>query len=159
MNDEEKREDIFLKLGIPLKIKYINIIKKCKEQLLLISVKFLQGTDFTKKYGKLFENINNLDFENLSLISTSLSDNLKKLEKYENKDELEENKEILRLGSIGYANFVKIELIRNKNKLDMEKLLDYANKSIEMAKKSGENQENSKWYKEILKLKEEIEKK
>ena len=159
LNDEEKREDIFLKLGIPLKIKYINIIKKCKEQLLLISVKFLQGTDFTKKNGKLFENINNLDFENLSLISTSLSDNLKKLEKYENKDELEENKEILRLGSIGYANFVKIELIRNKNKLDMEKLLDYANKSIEMAKKSGENQENSKWYKEILKLKEENEKK
>ena len=159
LNDEQKREEIFLKLGVPFKIKFIDIIKKCKEKILLISVKFLPGTDFTKKTGKLYENIKNLDFENLSLISVSLSENLKNFEKYENKNELEQNKEILELGSIGYANFVKIELLRNKNKLDVQKLLNYANKSIEMAEKVGENIINKKWYKEILKLKKEIEKK
>ena len=159
LNDEEKREEIFLKLGSPLKIEFLDIIKKCKEQLLLISVKFMQGTDFTKKTGKLFENINKLDFENLSLISNSLSEDLKNFEKYWNKNELGENKEILELGSIGYANYVKIEFLRNKNKLDLQKLLDYANKSIEMAQKLDKNQINKKWHKEILQLKEEIEKK
>ena len=149
-------EEIFLREDISFKLKFNDLIKKCKEQIILISVKFLQGIDYTKQSGKLFDNFNNLDLENLSLISSNLFENLKDLDK--NQNIIEQNKEIQELGSIGYANFVKIEFLKNKNKLDLEKLLEYANKSIEMGEKSGKDQTDKKWYKEILQLKEEIEK-
>lgn len=156
LKDKEKMEEIFLREDISFKLKFNDLIKKCKEQIILISVKFLQGIDYTKQSGKLFDNFNNLDLENLSLISSNLFENLKDLDK--NQNIIEQNKEIQELGSIGYANFVKIEFLKNKNKLDLEKLLEYANKSIEMGEKSGKDQTDKKWYKEILQLKEEIEK-
>lgn len=157
LKDKEKMKEIFLReeVTIELEVKFADLIKKCKEQILLISIKFSQGIDYTKQSGRLFDN--NLDLENLSLISSNLFENLKDLDN--NKNLIEQNKEIQELGSIGYANFVKIELLKNKNKSDLEKLLEYANKSIKMSEESGKDQTNKKWYKELLHLKEEIEKK
>ena len=156
LNDNQKKEEILLKLHIEYKVKFDDIIEKCRQQILLIAVKFLQGTDFTKQSGKLMTNIEKLDPENLALISSNFSEAIKILDDVK---EIDKNKEILELGSIGYANFVKIESFKDQNRLDLQKLLNYANKSIKMAENSGENHNNKEWFKEIVKLKKELEKK
>ena len=156
LKDKQKNEDILLKLHVEYKIKFDDIVDKCKQQILLIAVKFLQGTDYTKQSGRLMANIEKLDAENLALISSNFSEAIKILDDV---NELNNNKEILELGSIGYANFVKIESCKDQNRLDLERLLNYANKSIKMAENSGENQNNKEWFKEIVKLKNELEKK
>ncbi len=92
----------------------------------------------------------------MALISSNL---FKSLKDFENIDELGNNKEKLELGSICYANLVKVEFLKEKNHLNYRKLLNYANKSIKLAENLGENQLNSEWYREIVKLKDELEKK
>ena len=152
-NEPKKNEEVLFKVELALKLKYKEVLDKCKKQILLISVKYLQGNYYTK--GKLFENNENLDFENLSLMSNNLSESLNKLKDIDEKD----NKEILELGGISYANFVKIEFLKDKNRLDPKKLLEYANKSIKLAESLGKEETSKEWYKEIVKLKKVLEKK
>ena len=152
-NEPKKNEEVLFKVELVFKLKYKEVLDKCKKQILLISVKYLQGTNYTK--GKLFENNENLDFENLSLMSNNLSESLNKLKDIDEKD----NKEILELGGISYANFVKIEFLKDKNRLDPKKLLEYANKSIKLAESLGKEETSKEWYKEIVKLKKVLEKK
>ena len=152
-NEPKKNEEVLFKVEIAHKLKYKEVLDKCKKQILLISVKYLQGNNYTK--GKLFENNENLDFENLSLMSNNLSESLNKLKDIDEKD----NKEILELGGISYANFVKIEFLKDKNRLDPKKLLEYANKSIKLAESLGKDETSKEWYKEIVKLKKLLEKK
>ena len=152
-NEPKKNEEVLFKVELEFKLKYKEVLDKCKKQILLISVKYLQGTNYTK--GKLFENNENLDFENLSLMSNNLSESLNKLKDIDEKD----NKEILELGGISYANFVKIEFLKDKNRLDPKKLLEYANKSIKLAESLGKEETSKEWYKEIVKLKKLLEKK
>ena len=152
-NEPKKNEEVLFKVELTFKLKYKEVLDKCKKQILLISVKYLQGNYYTK--GKLFENNENLDFENLSLMSNNLSESLNKLKDIDEKD----NKEILELGGISYANFVKIEFLKDKNRLDPKKLLEYANKSIKLAESLGKEETNKEWYKEIVKLKKLLEKK
>ena len=152
-NEPKKNEEALFKVELAFKLKYKEVLDKCKKQILLISVKYLQGNYYTK--GKLFENNENLDFENLSLMSNNLSESLNKLKDIDEKD----NKEILELGGISYANFVKIEFLKDKNRLDPKKLLEYANKSIKLAESLGKEETSKEWYKEIVKLKKVLEKK
>ena len=152
-NEPDKNEEVLFKVELVFKLKYKEVLDKCKKQILLISVKYLQGNNYTK--GKLFENNENLDFENLSLMSNNLSESLNKLKDIDEKD----NKEILELGGISYANFVKIEFLKDKNRLDPKKLLEYANKSIKLAESLGKEETSKEWYKEIVKLKKVLEKK
>ena len=152
-NEPDKNEEVLFKVELVFKLKYKEVLDKCKKQILLISVKYLQGTNYTK--GKLFENNENLDFENLSLMSNNLSESLNKIKEIDEKD----NKEILELGGISYANFVKIEFLKDKNRLDPKKLLEYANKSIKLAESLGKEETSKEWYKEIVKLKKVLEKK
>ena len=156
LNDKKRNDDILDGVDIELKLKFKDCIQKCQEKLFIISAKYSNEIKYTKQSGKLFSNDDQLDNENLALISSNL---FKSLKDFENIDELGNNKEKLELGSICYANLVKVEFLKEKNHLNYRKLLNYANKSIKLAENLGENQLNSEWYREIVKLKDELEKK
>ena len=158
LNDKKKNDFILNNLDIKYKIEFKNLVEKCKEQIFFLSTNFLEGIEYTKVKGKLFSNDDKLDYENLSLMSENISKSLKEME---NIKEIENNKKNLELGSIRYANLVKIELLKEKekNKLNLNKLLNYANKSIKMAENIEDDKRNSEWYTEIVNLKNGIENK
>ena len=71
---------------------------------------------------------------------------------------LTDSKEKIEAESICYANIVKIELIKDKNKINSKKLLEYAEKSIQKADFLGKEYKKKSWYKEITKLRKNLEK-
>ena len=150
-NNKEKNEKILMELDVELKLEFDEIVENCEESIQLILAGI--SIEYTKKYGKLFNNKENYDGDNLNLMHDEYKQQISYLKNQKNDDEK------LEIESILYANLVKIELLRNEDKLDLNKLLKYAEISISKAQELGGNYQQKEWYKEIVQLKNEIEKK
>ena len=96
--------------------------KNTEKKINLISSISFIGIENTKQTGELFSNSENLNKDDLSLLSYNFFNALKKMENVN----IIDNKEKIEAESICYANIVKIELIKDKNKINSKKLLDYA---------------------------------
>ena len=139
-----------------LKRRYNEVIEKCKNKIKIISVDSYSEIENTRITGNLFSNDNNLDNDDLSLLSFNLEQYLKKLNEIQN---LKENNAALESKSICLANIVKIEFLFIKKTSSLQKLLDYAEESINIANNLGDNYKNKNWYKEINDLKNSISEK
>ena len=154
LKNKEKSENIFSLINPELKTKFQMIYDNCEKKINLISAISFIGIENTKQTGQLFSNNENLNKDDLSLLSYNFFNALKKLENIN----LTDNKEKIEAESICYANIVKIELIKDKNKINSKKLLEYAEKSILKADFLGKEYKKKSWYKEITKLRKNLEK-
>ena len=108
-----------------------------------------------KEKEKLFDNKNKLEKDDLNLLSYNLNLAIKKINNIEN---LNQNEEALETKSFYLANIVKIEFLKKEKNLDFERLHQYAQDSIKIAKNLKKDVKNKSWYKEIVNLNEDIEK-
>ena len=129
LKNKEKSENIFSLINPELKTKFQMIHDNCEKKINLISAISFIGIENTKQSGQLFSNNENLNKDDLSLLSYNFFNALKKMQNVN----IIDNKEKIEAESICYANIVKIELIKDKNKINSKKLLDYAEKSINKA--------------------------
>ena len=110
----------------------------------------------TKKTGKLFTN-DDLDYDNLCLLSFNFSQALKKIDSIKN---LEKNKEALETKSICLANIVKIEYSMKKRRISLENLKLKADTCIDIVdnKLSKDKKYVKKnWYNQIIELRNKIQ--
>ena len=142
-------------MDVELLKKYNDIKKDCDKQIKLISAIYLSEIEQFKMEGKLFNNENKLENDDLSLLSFNLDLAIKKLNTIEN---LNENQEALETKSFYLANIVKIELLKKETNINLERLEQNAIESINIAKNLKKNCTNKSWYKEIVKLYDEIKK-
>ena len=134
---------------------YNNIKDHCETQIKIISVDSLSEIENTRRTGKLFSNANHLDYDNLCLLSFNLIQSLNKLNEIEY---LDENKEAFETKSICLALIAKIEILKNPDN-PSKKLLDYCQESIMIAEKLGEECTNTEWYKEIKDIHQKLQQK
>ena len=149
------KEEDHAKMDVELLKKYNDIKKDCDKQIKLISAIYLSEIEQFKMEGKLFNNENKLENDDLSLLSFNLDLAIKKLNTIEN---LNENQEALETKSFYLANIVKIELLKKETNINLERLEQNAIESINIAKNLKKNCTNKSWYKEIVKLSDEIKK-
>ena len=143
-----------MKVDIMKKCKDIN--KDCDKKIKLISAISLSEIEDLKKQGKLFNNQNKLENDDLSLLSFNLDLAIKKLNTIEN---LNENQDALETKSFYLANIVKIEFLKNENNINLESIEQNAEESISIAKSLKKDCKNKPWFKEIVKLNDNIVKK
>ena len=149
------KDDLILNLiNSELKNKFQNIKEECDKNIKLISSEFFDGIENTKKTGNLFSD-NNIDEDNLNLLSFNFSNSLKKINSINN---LSNNKEALESKCICLANIVKIEFKIKKSSLIIQNLIKYADECIDILDKLGNDYKKKNWYNEILELKKEMEK-
>ena len=129
LKNKEKSDNIFSLIHPDLKTKFLMLKENTEKKINLISAISFIGIENTKQTGELFSNSENLNKDDLSLLSYNFFNALKKMENVN----IIDNKEKIEAESICYANIVKIELIKDKNKINSKKLLDYAEKSINKA--------------------------
>ena len=141
-----------IKMDVDLLQQFKNLKKDCEEKIKVISAMSLVEIDKLKKEGKLFNNENKLDDENLSLLSYNLELAVKKIDEIEN---LSENKNALETKSFYLANIVKIAFLKNYRNVNLKVLEANATESISIAEKL-KNCKNKPWFKEIVQLKKEI---
>ena len=153
-NSNFKDENILNLLQNELKQKYVEVKEECEKNIKIISAEFFNEIENTKKTGNLFSNNNNLDYDNLCLLSFNFSQSLKKINSINN---LMKNKEALETKSICLANIVKIEFLMKKRRLSLNNLSEYADESIDIVEnKMGKKYKKKKWYNEIKELKKNI---
>ena len=153
-NSNFKDENILNLLQNDLKQKYVGVKEECEKNIKIISAEFFNEIENTKKTGNLFSNNNNLDYDNLCLLSFNFSQSLKKINSINN---LMKNKEALETKSICLANIVKIEFLMKKRRLSLNNLSEYADESIDIVEnKMGKKYKKKKWYNEIKELKKNI---
>ena len=141
-----------IKMDVDLLQQFKNLKKDCEEKIKVISAMSLVEIDKLKKEGKLFNNENKLDDENLSLLSYNLELAVKKIDEIEN---LSENKNALETKSFYLANIVKIAFLKHYRNVNLKVLEANATESISIAEKL-KNCKNKPWFKEIVQLKKEI---
>ena len=151
---EDENIKIFVNNNIILKYEYIKMI--CEKNIKIILADSLTEIENTKITGKLFSNEKNLDYENLCLLSFNLHQTLNKLNDIEY---LNENKEALEVKSICLATIVKIEFLKKNIKINIHNLIEKAEESISIVEKLGDEFKNKEWYKEIQELKMKLTKK
>ena len=144
------------KMDIEIMKKCKDINKDCDKKIKLISAISLSEIEDLKKQGKLFNNKNKLENDDLSLLSFNLDQAIKKLNTIEN---LNENQDALETKSFYLANIVKIEFLKNENNINLESMEQNAEESISIAKSLKKDCKNKPWFKEIVKLNENIIKK
>ena len=153
-NSNFKDENILNLLQNDLKQKYVGVKEECEKNIKIISAEFFNEIENTKITGNLFSNNNNLDYDNLCLLSFNFSQSLKKINSINN---LMKNKEALETKSICLANIVKIEFLMKKRRLSLNNLSEYADESIDIVEnKMGKKYKKKKWYNEIKELKKNI---
>ena len=153
-NSNFKDENILNLLQNDLKQKYVEVKEECEKNIKIISAEFFNEIENTKITGNLFSNNNNLDYDNLCLLSFNFSQSLKKINSINN---LMKNKEALETKSICLANIVKIEFLMKKRRLSLNNLSEYADESIDIVEnKMGKKYKKKKWYNEIKELKKNI---
>ena len=139
-----------------LKSAYEEIKEECEINIKIISTEFFDGIDNTKKTGNLFSN-DDLDYDNLCLLSFNFSQALKKIDSIKN---LEKNKEALETKSICLANIVKIEYSMKKRRISLENLKLKADTCIDIVEnKLSKDKKYVKknWYNEIIELRNKIQ--
>ena len=125
----------------------MGVKEECEKNIKIISAEFFNEIENTKITGNLFSNNNNLDYDNLCLLSFNFSQSLKKINSINN---LMKNKEALETKSICLANIVKIEFLMKKRRLSLNNLSEYADESIDIVEnKMGKKYKKKKWYNEI----------
>ena len=135
--------------------KYKNIVDDCEKKIKLISVvTSLSEIEDLKMQGKLFNNENKLENDDLSLLSFNLELSIKKINSI---NQLNQNPQALETKSFYLANIVKIAFIKNEKNMNLDHLYGLALESISIAKKL--NLINKPWFKEINNLKTQIENK
>ena len=135
--------------------KYKKIVDDSEKKIKLISaVTSLSEMEELKSQGKLFNNENKLENDNLSLLSFNLELAVKKINSI---NQLNQNLQALETKSFYLANIVKIEFIKNEKNMNLEHLDGLAIESISIAKKLNLN--NKPWFNEIVNLKNKIESK
>ena len=143
------------KISADLKIKYNNLMEDCDKIIKIISAISIQEIDTLKSEGKLFSNEKKLDIDNLSLLSYNLELAVKKLNAIKN---LNENEDALETKCFYLGNIVKIEFLKNQEKMDLKHMEQCILESIDIAMKSKKDIKNKPYFKELLELKKEIEK-
>jgi len=143
-------------IDLDLRRDYEEIREECEDKIKLISADSISVIENTKLTGNLFSNNNGLDDDNLSLLVFNFNQSLSKLNAIE---DLEFNNEALLSKAICLANIVKIESIKKIGVASLQKLLELAENSIEIANKLGEICTNKNWYNEINNLKAQIKEK
>ena len=143
-------------IDLDLRRDYEEIREECEDKIKLISADSISVIENTKLTGNLFSNNNGLDDDNLSLLAFNFNQSLSKLNAIE---DLEINNEALLSKAICLANIVKIESIKKIGVASLQKLLEFAENSIEIANKLGEICTNKNWYNEINNLKAQIKEK
>ena len=140
-----------------LKNEFEEIKEECEINIKIISVEFFDGIEQTKKTGKLFSN-DDLDYDNLCLLSFNFSQALKNIDMIKN---LDKNKEALETKSICLANIVKIEYsMKKKRRISLENLKLKADTCIDIVdnKLSKDKKYVKKdWYNEIIQLRNNIQ--
>ena len=143
---ELDNEELLYLLNDEISRNYNNIKDHCETQIKIILVDSFSEIEKTKRTGKLFSNENNLDYDNLCLLSYNFTQSLLKLNAIE---DLNENEEASETKSICLALIVKIEILKKTENINKKKMLDYCQESIIIAEKLGEKCTNTEWYKEI----------
>ena len=136
--------------------KYKDIKKDCDKKIKLISAISLSEIEDLKKQGKLFNNKNKLEKDDLNLLSFNLDLAIKKLNTIEN---LNENQEALETKSFYLANIVKIDFLKKEENMNFELMEQNAQESISIAKNLQKDVKNTPWFKEIVNLYDKIIKK
>lgn len=136
--------------------KYNTIKEDSEKKIKILSALSLSEIEELKTQGKLFSNQSKLSKDDLNLLSYNLEMAVKKINTIEN---LNKNEEALETKSFYMANIVKIEFVKQENKMNLEHLEKYAMESISIAKNLKKNCKDKPWFKEIVKLREEIENK
>ena len=143
------------KMDLIVMKKYKDIKNDCDKRIKFISAVSLSEIKSSKEKEKLFDNKNKLEKDDLNLLSYNLNLAIKKINNIEN---LNQNEEALETKSFYLANIVKIEFLKKEKNLDFERLHQYAQDSIKIAKNLKKDVKNKSWYKEIVNLNEDIEK-
>ena len=144
------------KMDFNLLQKYKEINQDCTKKIKLLSAKSTNEIEKLKIQGKLFNNENKLEKDDLNFLLFNLELALKKINSIEN---LIENEEALETKSFYLANIVKIEILKGEKNIDLKKLEQYALESISIAEKLKNNCKNKQWFKEIVELRNTILKK
>ena len=144
------------KLELNLLEKYKKMNKDCDRKIKLISAIYLTEIDKLKSLKKLFNNETKLEKDDLSLLSYNLELAIKTINTIEN---LNENQEALETKSFYLANIVKIEFLKKEKNMNFTRLEQHAQESIKIAKELKKNVKGEPWFKEIVKLNNDIEKK
>ena len=148
IKDEEQA-----KMDLNLMKKYKEMIEDCDKKIKFISAISLSEIESLKEKEKLFNNEKKWEKDDLSLLSYNLNLAVKKINNIEN---LNNNEEALETKSFYLANIVKIELLKKDKNINLERLGKFAQESISIAQKLKKNCKNKPWYKEIVKLNDEI---
>ena len=153
-----KISEAYIKEGLPkmdvnLMDKYKKMEKDCDRKIKLISAIYLTEIENLKTKKKLFNNESKLEKDDLSLLSYNLELAVKTINTIEN---LANNQEALETKSFYLANIVKIELLKKEKNLNLTRLEKHAQESIKIANNLKKKCKNDPWFKEIVKLNEEI---
>ena len=153
-----KISEAYIKDGLPkmdvnLMDKYKKMEKDCDRKIKLISAIYLTEIENLKTKKKLFNNESKLEKDDLSLLSYNLELAVKTINTIEN---LANNQEALETKSFYLANIVKIELLKKEKNMNLTRLEKHAQESIKIANNLKKNCKNDPWFKEIVKLNEEI---
>ena len=151
IKDEEHGKMIFDILK-----KYNDIKKDSDKKIKLISAISLSEIEDLKVQGKLFNNKNKLEKDDLNLLSFNLDLAIKKLNTIEN---LNENQEALETKSFYLANIVKIDFLKKEENMNLELMEQNAQESMSIAKSLKKDIKSKPWFKEIVKLYDDILKK
>ena len=143
-------------VSIDINREYLRIREECENKIKLISLDSHPEIENTKRTGNLFNNDENLDYDNLSLLSDNLKQSLKRINTIE---DLQDNVEASEAKSICLANIVKIEYLMKKSSISLQNLLKYADESIDIANKLGIVCTSKNWFKEIVSLRDNIKNK
>ena len=133
--------------------RYKKIVEDCEKMINLISAISLSDIENLKIQGKLFDNAQKLENDDLNLLSYNLELAIKKINTIEN---LNQNQQALETKSFYLANIIKIEFLKKENKMNLERLEQFTSESLSIASNLN-NCKNKPWYKELVKLAQEVE--
>ena len=135
-------------IDVGIRNRYKKCIEKCKNNIKKINANSLKKINKTVKSGKLFDNKDNLNREELLLLLDNFRLALQNINGI-NDSEME---------AMCYANIVKISYIYLNND-NYNQLKINAEQSINLSKATIKNFENLNWFKEITNILEDINKK
>ena len=133
--------------------RYKKLVEDCEKMINLISAISLSEIENLKIQGKLFDNAQKLENDDLNLLSYNLELAIKKINTIEN---LNQNQQALETKSFYLANIIKIEFLKKENKMNLERLEQFTSESLSIASNLN-NCKNKPWYKELVKLAQEVE--
>ena len=134
-----------LSKNVQIRNRHNSCIEKCKNEIKKINANSLVEIDKSKQSGKLFENTNNMNREDLLILLDNYRQALQTMEGIKN-DET----------ALIMANIVKINYKYINNQNNDEGLKKLAEQSIAIIKSKNKNIEKLPWYLEISQILQEL---